>query len=155
LITITRAIQEQLSDFQSHAVEDEGVVSQVEEVMRGALGENETIWWEGWKRRLRTESGSVRRKRRKMGFDLLANDEAAVEGDVEAEDDEMRILIKVLVLRWPKDVVNGLTLQLDIIVGSIRLEDQFEWDIQNVDGGAPEKFAEIYSKELGLSGEFK
>lgn len=46
-------------------------------------------------------------------------------------------------------------LKLDIIVGSIKLEDQFEWDLNNMDGGAPEKFAEVYSKELGLNGEFK
>jgi SWI/SNF-related matrix-associated actin-dependent regulator of chromatin subfamily B protein 1 len=44
---------------------------------------------------------------------------------------------------------------LDITVGSIKLEDQFEWDLGNVDGAAPEQFAEVYSKELGLNGEFK
>ena len=44
--------------------------------------------------------------------------------------------------------------QLDIIVGSVKLEDQFEWDIDSPDP-APEHFAEVYAKELGLSGEFK
>ena len=45
--------------------------------------------------------------------------------------------------------------QLDIIVGSIRLEDQFEWDLHNTDGSAPERFAEVYCMELGLNGDFK
>lgn len=45
-------------------------------------------------------------------------------------------------------------LQLDIIVGSVKLEDQFEWDLDNMDA-SPERFAEVYTKELGLGGEFK
>ena len=45
-------------------------------------------------------------------------------------------------------------MQLDIIVGSYKLEDQFEWDLENADP-TPEQFAEIYCKDLGLSGEFK
>ena len=44
--------------------------------------------------------------------------------------------------------------QVDIIVGSYKLEDQFEWDLENADP-TPEQFAEIYCKDLGLSGEFK
>ena len=44
--------------------------------------------------------------------------------------------------------------QVDVIVGSVKLEDQFEWDLENVDP-TPEQFAEIYCKDLGLSGEFK
>ena len=44
--------------------------------------------------------------------------------------------------------------QLDIIVGSVKLEDQFEWDLENA-GPSPELFAEIYAKELGMGGEFK
>jgi SWI/SNF-related matrix-associated actin-dependent regulator of chromatin subfamily B protein 1 len=49
----------------------------------------------------------------------------------------------------------GISHQLDIIVGSIRLEDQFEWDLHNTDGSAPERFAEVYCMELGLNGDFK
>jgi SWI/SNF-related matrix-associated actin-dependent regulator of chromatin subfamily B protein 1 len=37
----------------------------------------------------------------------------------------------------------------------MKLDDQFEWDLNNLDGGAPERFAEVYSMELGLGGEFK
>ena len=45
-------------------------------------------------------------------------------------------------------------IQVDVIVGSVKLEDQFEWDLENVDP-TPEQFAEIYCQDLGLGGEFK
>lgn len=44
--------------------------------------------------------------------------------------------------------------QLDIIVASIKLDDQFEWDLDNP-MASPEEFAEVYTQELGLCGEFK
>ena len=44
--------------------------------------------------------------------------------------------------------------QLDIIVGSIKLDDQFKWDLDNPTS-LPEEFAEVYTQELGLGGEFK
>jgi len=43
---------------------------------------------------------------------------------------------------------------LDIIIASIKLDDQFEWDLDNPIT-LPEEFAEVYAQELGLSGEFK
>jgi SWI/SNF-related matrix-associated actin-dependent regulator of chromatin subfamily B protein 1 len=43
---------------------------------------------------------------------------------------------------------------LDIIVASIKLDDQFEWELDNP-LASPEDFAEVYAQELGLSGEFK
>ncbi len=52
-----------------------------------------------------------------------------------------------------REVSHGI-LQLDIIVGTFHLEDQIEWDIDSQDP-APEQFAEVYAKDLGLSGEFK
>ena len=36
----------------------------------------------------------------------------------------------------------------------MKLDDQFEWDVDN-DGASPERFAEVYASELGLAGEFK
>lgn len=36
----------------------------------------------------------------------------------------------------------------------MKLDDQFEWDIENPDS-TPEQFAEIYGNDLGLAGEFK
>lgn len=44
--------------------------------------------------------------------------------------------------------------KLDIIVGSIKLDDQFEWDLEN-EAVTPEEFAEVYVQDLGLGGEFK
>ncbi|KIM36135.1 hypothetical protein M413DRAFT_320258 [Hebeloma cylindrosporum] len=57
--------------------------------------------------------------------------------DEQAMHEDMRILIK-----------------LDIIVASIKLDDQFEWDLDNP-MASPEEFAEVYTQELGLGGEFK
>ena len=36
----------------------------------------------------------------------------------------------------------------------MKLDDQFEWDVDN-EGASPEEFSEVYAKELGLGGEFK
>jgi SWI/SNF-related matrix-associated actin-dependent regulator of chromatin subfamily B protein 1 len=67
--------------------------------------------------------------------------------------EDMRILIKVCFSTATKDfwlIFN----QLDIIVASIKLDDQFEWDLDNP-MASPEEFAEVYAQELGLGGEFK
>ena len=40
------------------------------------------------------------------------------------------------------------------MVGSMKLEDQFEWDLSNPNN-SPELFAEGYCVDLGLSGEVK
>lgn len=36
----------------------------------------------------------------------------------------------------------------------MKLDDQFEWDLEN-ENASPEDFAEIYAQELGLNGEFR
>jgi SWI/SNF-related matrix-associated actin-dependent regulator of chromatin subfamily B protein 1 len=36
----------------------------------------------------------------------------------------------------------------------MKLDDQFEWDILD-ENNSPERFADVYVNELGLSGEFK
>lgn len=36
----------------------------------------------------------------------------------------------------------------------MKLEDQFEWDLDNA-YASPESFAEIYTQDLGLGGEFR
>ncbi|KIO33189.1 hypothetical protein M407DRAFT_52328, partial [Tulasnella calospora MUT 4182] len=43
---------------------------------------------------------------------------------------------------------------LDIVIGSRHLTDQFEWDIMETTN-SPELFADSYASELGLGGEFK
>ncbi|KAH8595002.1 hypothetical protein B0O99DRAFT_595045 [Bisporella sp. PMI_857] len=52
------------------------------------------------------------------------------------KNDEMRILIK-----------------LDITIGTVKLHDRFEWEINN-DLNSPEEFARNMAWEMGLSGEF-
>ncbi|KAI0926467.1 hypothetical protein AcV7_005399 [Taiwanofungus camphoratus] len=162
---ITKAIQDQLSDFKAHSTtfgEDGEVNALVDSdvILKGTLEEGDVAWWEAWRTKVRSntfhrESGKAAdnrsRKRRKIvkeevddRSDLSAipeSDRPMSVDDFEEHDsmahEEMRILIK-----------------LDIIVGSVKLEDQFEWDLENTDP-SPERFAEVYAKELGLGGEFK
>lgn len=35
----------------------------------------------------------------------------------------------------------------------MKLEDQFEWDLDNIEA-SPERFAEVYGADLGLTGEY-
>ncbi|CAE6459210.1 unnamed protein product [Rhizoctonia solani] len=72
-------------------------------------------------------------RRREPGMD---EDEEA-EGEEKEANEELRVLVKV-----------------DVIVGTMNLTDQFEWDI-NDPHNSPEEFAEVYCNELGLGGEFK
>jgi SWI/SNF-related matrix-associated actin-dependent regulator of chromatin subfamily B protein 1 len=105
-VIITKAIQEQLSDFKAHMPDGmDDIVEGNVELMKPEFNEDDRIWWEGWKKRLRDENGFVRRKKRKLGFDpsYTAVDEEirvapVVEDDVDPDEnstDEMRILIKV------------------------------------------------------------
>ncbi len=48
-----------------------------------------------------------------------------------------------------------MMIKLDITVGAMNLVDQFEWDANESDPVAAEKFAEAFATDLGLSGEFK
>ncbi|KAH9474828.1 SWI/SNF chromatin-remodeling complex subunit SNF5 [Psilocybe cubensis] len=70
-------------------------------------------------------------------FKPMTVDELQQNLDEKLMHEDMRILIK-----------------LDIIVASIKLDDQFEWDLDNPNA-SPEEFAEVYTQELGLGGEFK
>ncbi|KAG1859989.1 hypothetical protein C8R48DRAFT_605512 [Suillus tomentosus] len=178
---ITRAIQEQLSDFKAHiarADEEDGTDADMREtdaddiaddynrklledddltmVDRGSLDDEDVKWWESWRKRSRHESAFTRsislrnqRKRRKVASVTVEESDAfetdkeiphivdEIEIDEKTVHEDLRILIK-----------------LDIIVGSMKLDDQFEWDLENMDA-SPEQFADIYVKELGLGGEFK
>lgn len=51
-------------------------------------------------------------------------------------------------------VTDEASSQLDVVVGSMKLDDQFEWDLDN-SNASPEDFAEVYAQDLGLGGEFK
>ncbi|KAI0768187.1 hypothetical protein BD413DRAFT_614533 [Trametes elegans] len=160
LAVITKSIQEQLSDYKAHSATfgEDGVMIDEEEVLNGKLTPEELVWWEAWRKRVRSKAlykmsappDTRSRKRRKVVKDEVDRPDALTgpagdapmavddfEEDENLMNEEMRILIK-----------------LDIIVGSYKLEDQFEWDLENNDP-TPEQFAEVYAKDLGLIGEFK
>ncbi|KAJ3493671.1 hypothetical protein NLJ89_g10962 [Agrocybe chaxingu] len=84
---------------------------------------------------------------------FAGDEETDLEMDLE---DEFRPLsideIKVNEQNMHEDM--RILIKLDIIVASIKLDDQFEWDLDNPDA-SPEEFAEVYTQELGLGGEFK
>lgn len=104
--TITKAIQEQLSDFKAHtieSVEDDGFFGAAP-----ARSADDDIWWERWRNGLRTESGAVRRKKRKSSSGPGPSDPSTSYITIESggrpaadqnqDDDstgEMRIIIKV------------------------------------------------------------
>lgn len=48
-----------------------------------------------------------------------------------------------------------ILIKLDILVGGSHLLDQFEWDIMSPDTLSAERFADAYTADLGLAGEFK
>ncbi|OCH92769.1 SNF5-domain-containing protein [Obba rivulosa] len=162
---ITKSIQDQLSDFKAHSTTfgEDGVAGtpDPEPVLKGTMEEEDAAWWEAWRKRVRSDTGwkttstpdTRSRKRRKvvkeeiveqpdpLGSDAMDVDKTMAvhefEDDESLAHEEMRILVK-----------------LDIIVGSVKLEDQFEWDMDNADP-TPEQFAELYCRELGLGGEFR
>lgn len=124
-------------------------------IMRGTMDEEEIRWWESWQKRCtkhppaRTIMLKNRRKKRKVVVDSspsakpAANDDSKPRTPNEFEIDENKVHEDLRIL-----------IKLDIIVGSVKLDDQFEWDVENLDA-SPEQFAEVYANELGLGGEFK
>lgn len=178
LAIITKAIQDQLSDYKAHsaALLDEGEAHSVPEdvLVKGALDGEDDEWWATWRTAVRNPAFAKvadekevqhSRKRRKVVKDEVAeplvlpfkDQPMSVEEFDEDESlavEEMRILIKVRSTYCYVAKSHTGIWQLDIIVGTFHLEDQIEWDIDSQDP-APEQFAEVYAKDLGLSGEFK
>ncbi|GJJ16102.1 hypothetical protein Clacol_010381 [Clathrus columnatus] len=161
--TIAKAIHEQL---QEHAPEPEETTN----VHSGVLDSTTEAWWGAWRKRIRTQRGFVRtrwqseddaddessnsdrkvikgrKKRRKLGVDV-----PEVMGETPMSLEELR----------PKEPVSGLDMdeewriliKIHVLVGSMKLEDQFEWDLACTTN-SPEQFAIQYTAELGLPGEF-
>jgi SWI/SNF-related matrix-associated actin-dependent regulator of chromatin subfamily B protein 1 len=147
---IVKSIQDQLSDFQAHTTDLIISENEGESLLRGRLDESEKTWWDKWRKELPSiakrpkEALTTGRKRRKVDVNVKVErnpDAPATVADIEVDEkeqqEEMRILIR-----------------LDIGIGSMKLDDQFEWDIDNP-GASPEQFAEVYARELGLGGEFR
>ncbi|KAK0236295.1 hypothetical protein EDD85DRAFT_771720 [Armillaria nabsnona] len=144
---IVKSIQDQLSDFKAHSTNYDGeggdYVADDESGApeTGKLDEDSALWWRKWRKRVRkdytTDGAEKGRKRRKVVEDEQLMGVEDLNMDENEMHDDMRIVIK-----------------LDIIVGAMKLDDQFEWDIENPHA-SPEGFADIYVQELGLGGEFR
>ncbi|KAL0578552.1 SWI/SNF chromatin-remodeling complex subunit [Marasmius crinis-equi] len=165
---IVKQIQDQLTDFKSHSAKysEDGDLLPVPEyeqalaVCKGVIGKDESKWWERWRKRLRGAESNAGRKRRKLSG---AIEDDANDGDDENDDKDM---VNGVLEDEPMDVDQvkvdegkmrddlRIVIKIDIIVGSVKLDDQFEWDIDN-GSASPELFAETYAQDLGLSGEFK
>lgn len=73
----------------------------------------------------------------------------------EGKNEDLRVLIRVSPpLSLDATSTDSTRAQLDITLDTVQLVDKFEWDISNAIN-SPEEFAEIFSSDLGLSGEFK
>ncbi|KAJ3937206.1 MAG: hypothetical protein NXY57DRAFT_736111 [Lentinula lateritia] len=170
--TIVKNIQEQLSDYKAHSAlydgeggEYLGDDNDAAVVEKGVLNEEDATFWENWRKRLRTEYGFVKaghdlrgkRKRKVPGVKEEPTEDADFE-DAAAPDsfpDEKPMAVEEFEFDEAKMTEDmRIVIKLDIIVGSMKLDDQFEWDIDNVKA-SPEQFAEIYTSDLGLSGEFR
>ncbi|KAJ2914946.1 hypothetical protein MD484_g5439, partial [Candolleomyces efflorescens] len=183
-------------------------------IFRGRLGEEDVVWWDAWKERVRAmetlASGKKGRKalvklrkqrklekekiraakkrsntsgvqvKKEEGTEMAVEEEA--DGDDEEEDEEEEeedddegedgdswllpplpggakenkplALHEITLNEAMMHEEMRILIKLDIIVGSIKLDDQFEWDMENNDV-TPEEFAQVYAKDLGLTGEFK
>lgn len=141
---VVKQIQDQISDYKAHSANYEGddgaclrdhstIPKQV-----GALRPEDAQWWRRWRKRLRTDliedDGSSKRRR-------LEDEEALYVDALHVNESEAREDLRILI-------------KLDIVVGSTKLDDQFEWDLDNEDA-SPEAFAEVFTMELGIASEFK
>jgi SWI/SNF-related matrix-associated actin-dependent regulator of chromatin subfamily B protein 1 len=107
LSVVSKSIAEQLSEFRASMSEDLPVGS---EPVLGSLDDDDVSWWEGWRKRLRTEKGYVKigkdessRKRKNNG--VAAKKEVSELADIttdikpmvvdKAADKELRVILKV------------------------------------------------------------
>ena len=128
LVMITKAIQDQLSDFKAHSTTllDDGEAVNVDEdvAVKGALEGDDKEWWKTWRTTVRspgfaklvTEREAPRsRKRRKVVKDeetenqnvvqpVPAKEQPMLVEDFEEDEsqvaEEMRILVKVCSISW-------------------------------------------------------
>ncbi|KAF7762167.1 hypothetical protein Agabi119p4_8760 [Agaricus bisporus var. burnettii] len=147
-------------------------------VVQGTLDDAQRKWWEAWRKRMRMEGragigGSRSRrtkKKRKLDEtgDLIG---ATIGSKVKVEEDEKNVVMTdvsmdveefgrpmaIDEIKLDEELMHEemrILIKLDIIVGAMKLEDQFEWDLEN-ETVTPEEFSEVYAQDLGLGGEFK
>ncbi|KAF9444193.1 SNF5-domain-containing protein [Macrolepiota fuliginosa MF-IS2] len=177
---IVKSIQEQLSDFRAHSLnydQDTGelVVDLKNEtpVLQGTLDDSQVKWWKSWRKRVKTDGeasmGGVgaasRRSKKKRKLDgagvgvvkVEEEEKNAVTFDVSMDEEEFGRPMAIDEIKLDEELMHEemrILIKLDIMVGAMKLEDQFEWDLEN-DVATPEEFSEVYAQDLGLGGEFK
>lgn len=163
-------VKTQIAEYHNHKSEHPQISSGVPSTIagpstpkKGVHDRDDELWWTRWRKRIRIdEDGSFVGVKDNDAADAAAmpppmtparkapsstpvpekqspaKDKTVqvVMEDDEEHNHEMRVFIK-----------------LDITVNSVQLTDQFEWDVSDLDA-SPEKFAETYAADLGLSGEF-
>nr|CDI55247.1 related to SNF5-component of SWI/SNF transcription activator complex [Melanopsichium pennsylvanicum 4] len=116
---------------------------------KGSLKDEDLRWWSKWRRRVEhVPFGAV-----EEGSNDAVQD-VGMQVDDSSEEDEARSEPPEMVDTTPAEELR-MMVKLDITVGSMNLVDQFEWDANETDPAAAEKFAETFAADLGLSGEFK
>jgi SWI/SNF-related matrix-associated actin-dependent regulator of chromatin subfamily B member 1 len=99
--TITKLIQDQLSDFKAHTSGSNGAEAddEREAPRKGALGEDDLKWWKNWRKgaadRAKAAKGQAPRKRRKIEPEEEPLELDGFEFDEGTAEDDMRVVIKV------------------------------------------------------------
>ncbi|KAF8892911.1 hypothetical protein BD779DRAFT_1467981 [Infundibulicybe gibba] len=167
---IVKSIQDQLSDYKAHTAGydgDGGEITIIEDELDnqtivgvGLLQDEDSTWWHGWRKNVsrEIEASTKRRRTRKVSAKGKAAEGTTGRANL-GEDAETKPDNRPMALDGPeldeKSIHEDMRIliKLDIIVGSMKLDDQFEWDLDNTNA-SPEEFAAVYAKELGLGGEF-
>jgi SWI/SNF-related matrix-associated actin-dependent regulator of chromatin subfamily B protein 1 len=172
-------LKQQILDFQAHSVVS--IDSTVPEAERfaGKFTDEDESWWKRWRKKLRTDEGFIGVGSVDCDDDVLkhksdGNVQVQKPAEVDAEKQATAITARDVPDERPKtphkepnadsEIPSSpsqslnhemrILIKLDIIVDSMNLVDQFEWDLSDPHN-SPEQFAEVYTAELGLSGEFK
>jgi SWI/SNF-related matrix-associated actin-dependent regulator of chromatin subfamily B protein 1 len=103
--TITKLIQDQLSDYKAHTSATAADADDERDAPRtGTLGDADVRWWRAWRRgaadRARVAKGQAPRKRRKVEPEDEPLELDRFEFDEGAAEDDMRIVIKVDWASW-------------------------------------------------------
>ncbi|KAJ1595816.1 hypothetical protein NDA14_003893 [Ustilago hordei] len=124
---------------------------------KGSLEDKDLRWWSKWRRQVErlpfgNKPSNTANAAAAKGED--GQDVAMHVDDNSSEEEEARSEPPEIVDTTPAEELR-MMIKLDITVGSMNLVDQFEWDANDSDPAAAEKFAETFAADLGLSGEFK
>ncbi|KAF8504199.1 hypothetical protein BU17DRAFT_30164, partial [Hysterangium stoloniferum] len=169
--SIAKSIHEQLQEHDGHGQDPPSALVDLttDQPERGTFDQGVEEWWSTWRKRIRTDDGFVRvgcqhpeddaddevqpnkgknrphKKKRRRVFGIMIPD---IMGEVPMDVDELRLMHVPT-----SDEELRILIKLDILVGTMKLDDQFEWDL-GCTTNSPEEFAACYAADLGLPGEF-